>query len=181
MNIQMLPTNRLKPYPRNARVIPPEAVRKVVKSISEFGWRQPIVTDTEHVVICGHTRLLAAQQMGLASVPVHVAENLTPEQVRAYRLMDNRSHEEASWDEDLLRTELLDLSGFDIDLELTGGSAWMRSAPISIRTNRKLGLSTRTRRRRSRRNRSASRTICGFSGVIVCFAVTRQTRLTSSG
>ena len=72
------------------------------------------------IVICGHTRLLAAKQMGLERVPVHVAENLTAEQVKAYRLMDNRSHEEASWDDDILKSELLDLSGFDIDLELTG-------------------------------------------------------------
>ena len=120
MNVQMLPTSSLRPYARNARVIPPEAVRKVAKSLTEFGWRQPIVVDEQRIVICGHTRLLAAQQMGYDLVPVHVAENLTPEQVKAYRRMDNRSHEEASWDDDILKSELLDLSGFGIDLELTG-------------------------------------------------------------
>src|SRR4030095_15130530 len=120
MNVQLMLTTSVKPYERNARKIPPEAVRKVGLSIQEFGWRQPIVVDSDHVVICGHTRLLAAQQLGLERVPVHVAENLTPAQVKAYRLMDNRSHEEASWNDDILKSELLDLSGFEIDLELTG-------------------------------------------------------------
>ena len=120
MEIQLVSTATLRPYTRNARKVPPEAVRKVSASIQEYGWRQPIVVDRENVVICGHTRLLAAQQLGLERVPVHVAVNLTPEQVRAYRLMDNRSHEETRWDDDLLKLELADLKDLDLDLELTG-------------------------------------------------------------
>ena len=72
------------------------------------------------VIICGHTRLLAARKLGLQQVPVHVADNLTPAQVRAYRLMDNRSHEETEWDFELLGPELEELRGLDFDLELTG-------------------------------------------------------------
>jgi DNA modification methylase len=78
------------------------------------------VVDKDGVIICGHTRLLAAQKLGLTHAPVHVADNLTPAQVRAYRLLDNRSHEETIWDKDLLGLELLDLKGLGIDLELTG-------------------------------------------------------------
>jgi ParB-like nuclease domain len=89
-------------------------------SIKEFGWRQPIVVDREGVIVCGHTRLLAATKLGLDQVPVHVAENLSPAQVRAYRLMDNRSHEEAEWDMELLAPELEELRSFDMDLKLTG-------------------------------------------------------------
>jgi DNA modification methylase len=111
---------RIIPYARNARKIPPEAVDKVAASIREFGWRQPIVVDRNGVIICGHTRLLAAQKLGLTYAPVHVADNLTPAQVLAYRLLDNRSHEEKSWDEGLLGLELLDLKGIGIDLDLTG-------------------------------------------------------------
>jgi ParB-like chromosome segregation protein Spo0J len=111
---------KILPYARNARMIPPQAVDKVAASIQEFGWRQPIVVDSEGVIICGHTRLLAAQKLGLNEAPVHVAENLTPAQVRAYRLLDNRSHEETSWDADLLSFELLDLKDMGIDLDLTG-------------------------------------------------------------
>ena len=66
------------------------AVEKVKRSLEEFGWRQPIVVDAEWMVVAGHTRLLAARELGLAKVPVHVAKDLTPDQIRAYRLADNR-------------------------------------------------------------------------------------------
>src|SRR5216684_3171756 len=92
MNVTLWPIEKIRPYARNARRIPQRAVDKVAASIQEFGWRQPIVVDSEGVIVCGHTRLLAAQKLGLDQVPVHVAHNLTPAQVRAYRLLDNRSH-----------------------------------------------------------------------------------------
>ena len=120
MKIAFWPLERIIPYARNARKIPPAAVAKVAASIQEFGWRQPIVVDGKEVIICGHARLLAAQKLGLREAPVHVADNLTPAQVRAYRLLDNRSHEETTWDADLLGLELLDLKGMGIDLDLTG-------------------------------------------------------------
>jgi DNA modification methylase len=120
MNITLWNLDKIIPYARNARKIPEAAVDKVAASIREFGWRQPIVVDREGVVVCGHARRLAAQKLGLKEVPVHVAENLSPAQVRAYRLLDNRSHEETSWDEDLLGLELLDLKGMGVDLDLTG-------------------------------------------------------------
>jgi ParB-like chromosome segregation protein Spo0J len=75
------------------------------------------------VFIAGHTRLLAARKMGEKKVPVRVAADLTPGQVKAYRLMDNRSHEEAEWDLELLGSELFELKGLDIDLGSTGFDA----------------------------------------------------------
>src|SRR5213075_430625 len=93
MTITMWSLEKIIPYARNARKIPVAAVDKVAASIQEFGWRQPIVVYANGVIICGHTRLLAARKLGLQEAPVHVAENLTPTQVRAYRLLDNRSHE----------------------------------------------------------------------------------------
>src|SRR5712664_3099919 len=120
MNVTFWPIEKIRPYARNARRIPQRAVDKVAASIQEFGWRQPIVVDSEGVIVCGHTRLLAAQKLGLDQVPVHVAQNLTPAQVRAYRLLDNRSHQETSWDEELLGLEFLDLKEMGIDLDLTG-------------------------------------------------------------
>lgn len=108
------------PYARNARVIPQGAIDKVAASIKEFGWRQPIVIDEEGVIIAGHARHLAAQKLGLDKVPVHVADGLTPAQAKAYRLMDNRSHDEASWNDELLGLELEELQGLNIDLSLTG-------------------------------------------------------------
>jgi DNA modification methylase len=114
------PIDKPIPYARNSRKIPERAIDKVAASIKEFGWRQAIVVDKDGVIICGHTRLLAAKKLGLKQVPVHVADNLTPAQVKAYRLMDNRSHEETDWDLDLLGPELEELHGLDFDLELTG-------------------------------------------------------------
>ena len=118
--IQWGPVDRPIPYARNAREIPQVAVDKVAASLQEFGWRQPIVVDTEGVVVVGHVRLKAAQKLGWAQVPVHVAADLTPAQIKAYRLMDNRSHEEASWDDELLRLEMEELQGTGLDLGLTG-------------------------------------------------------------
>lgn len=114
------PVAAVTPYARNSRKIPERAIGKVAASIKEFGFRVPIVVDKDSVIICGHTRLLAAKQLGLQQVPVHVADNLTPAQVKAYRLMDNRSHEETDWDLELLGTEIEELRGLDFDLSLTG-------------------------------------------------------------
>jgi DNA modification methylase len=114
------PIAKVIPYARNSRKIPERAVDKVAASIKEFGWRVPIVVDKNSVIICGHTRLLAAKKLGCHEVPVHVADNLTPAQVKAYRLMDNRSHDESDWDLDLLGPELEELRGLDFDLSLTG-------------------------------------------------------------
>ena len=109
----------LVPYARNPRNNT-AAIDAVKASIAEFGFRQPIVVDEKLVVIVGHTRLEAAKQLGLKTVPVHVAEGLTPAQAKAYRIMDNRSHENAEWDDELLRLEFGDLKLDDFDLALTG-------------------------------------------------------------
>jgi hypothetical protein len=120
MQISMWPVDRPVPYARNARVIPQAAIAKVAASIKEFGWQQPIVVDHEDVIIVGHTRQLAARQLGLTEVPVHIADNLTPAQVKAYRLMDNRSNQEAKWDFELAALELVELKDLDFNLEMTG-------------------------------------------------------------
>lgn len=123
MLIQMWPVTRPLLYARNARKIPPAAVDKVASSLKEFGWQQPIVVDAEGVIVVGHTRLLAAKKLELTEVPVHVAEGLTPAQVKAYRLMDNRSHDESKWDLDLVGPELVELLGAGFNLDLTGFSS----------------------------------------------------------
>jgi DNA modification methylase len=119
MKIEIWPIDKPQPYARNARKISELAIEKVARSIKDFGWRQPIVVDGEGVIIAGHTRLLAAKKMGASEVPVCVAADLSPEQVKAYRLADNRSHEEAEWDLDMLGAELFDLKGLGFDLGST--------------------------------------------------------------
>jgi DNA modification methylase len=120
MQIDYWSIERVVPYARNARVIPQAGIDKVAASITEFGWRQPIVIDEQGVIIAGHTRLLAARKLGLQTIPVHVAEGLTAAQVRALRLMDNRSHDESTWNIELLAPEMLALQQLNVDLGLTG-------------------------------------------------------------
>lgn len=119
MKIKMMPIGQVLPYEKNPRRNE-QAVDGVAASIQEFGWRQPIVVDEDGVIIVGHTRLMAAEKLGLDKVPVHVAEGLTPEQVKAYRIADNRTGEDAEWDEELLKAELESLKDEDFDLSLTG-------------------------------------------------------------
>ena len=119
MKVALVDIQRVVPYARNPRKNE-AAVAKVAASLKEFGWRQPIVVDSEMIIVVGHTRYLAAQQLGMEQVPVHVAEGLSPSQVKAYRIMDNRSHEDSEWDDSLLALELTDLKDEDFDLELTG-------------------------------------------------------------
>tara|TARA_R110002110_G_scaffold217932_2_gene431849 strand:+ start:84 stop:1295 length:1212 start_codon:yes stop_codon:yes gene_type:complete len=107
------------PYARNPRRND-AAIAKVAASLQEFGWRQPIVVDEDMVVVAGHTRLEAARTLNMEEVPIHIAHGLTPEQIKAYRLADNRVGQEAEWDEELLRLELGELEGMDFALDLTG-------------------------------------------------------------
>jgi ParB-like chromosome segregation protein Spo0J len=111
MKIEQWNIDKPLPYERNARKISDVAIEKVARSTKEFGWRQPIVVDAEGVVIAGHTQLLAAESLGEKKIPVCVAADLTPEKGKAYPLADNRSHEEAEWDPDMLGAELFDLKG----------------------------------------------------------------------
>jgi len=119
MRIEQWEIDRIKPYERNPRRND-KAVEAVAKSIQEFGWRQPLVLDTDGVIVVGHTRYKAALKLGLKEVPVHVAADLTPQQARAYRLADNRTNETAEWDVDLLPIELGELRGDGVDLKLLG-------------------------------------------------------------
>src|SRR5260221_1509005 len=119
MKIELRKLSEIKPYPGNPRVND-AAVDAVAKSIREFGFRQPIVADTEGVIICGHTRWKAAQKLNLDRVPVHVAKDLTPAQIKAYRIADNQTNSLAEWDYELLPIELLDLQGMEFDLGLLG-------------------------------------------------------------
>jgi hypothetical protein len=111
--------DKLTPYARNPRKND-GAVDKVAASLKEFGWRQPIVVDANGVIIAGHTRYKAARKLDMDKVPVHVADGLTPAQIKAYRIADNKVGELAEWDMELLALEIEDLKDVDYDVGLTG-------------------------------------------------------------
>ena len=118
MNIVEKRIDEIKPYENNPRVND-DAVEYVAESIKAFGWKQPIVVDKNGVIIAGHTRYKAAKQLGLETVPVLIADDLTPDEVKAYRLADNKVSDFSSWDNKLLLEELDDIpddlfTGFDV-------------------------------------------------------------------
>ena len=119
MQIEQRNINEIIPYEKNPR-LNDDAVDAVVTSIREYGFRQPIVVDADGVIIVGHTRWKAAKQLGLTEVPVHIATDLSPEKVKAYRIADNQTGNIAEWDYDLLPLELADLQNMDFDLSLLG-------------------------------------------------------------
>lgn len=113
MKIEVRSIDDIKPYENNPRNND-DAVDAVANSIKEFGWQQPIVVDIGGVIIAGHTRYKAAQKLGLKTVPVVVAKDLSEEQVKAYRLADNKSGELATWDDELLEDELVGIDDIDM-------------------------------------------------------------------
>ena len=119
MSVELRPLDAVRPYANNPRQND-DAVEAVAESIRRFGFRQPIVVDADGVIVAGHTRFRAAQRLGLATVPVHVATDLTADEVRAYRLADNKTAELASWDTAMLSIELDALRGAGIDWTLLG-------------------------------------------------------------
>jgi DNA modification methylase len=124
MEIKQIQIDQIKPYEKNAKKHPKKQIEQVAASIKEFGFKQPVVLDKDFVLIVGHGRVEAAKTLGIKEVPAVIADDLTPEQIKAYRLADNKLNE-SDWDMDLvieelkdLSPELLDLTGFEKDLIL---------------------------------------------------------------
>ena len=114
----MRAVSELKLYEGNPKTHPESQLKLIEKSIQEFGWTTPVLLDRHDVVIAGHGRIEAAQRLGMDRVPTIRLDDLTPDQVRAYRIADNRLTELGPWDTESLVGELeaLNLAGFDIDV-----------------------------------------------------------------
>ena len=119
MNIIQRELDSIRPYAANAKKHDATQVANVAESIRQYGFVQPIVIDKDGVIVIGHCRALAAKKLGMKEVPCVCVDDLTPEQVKALRIVDNKSNE-SPWDMDLLAAELpgLDLEGFDVDFYL---------------------------------------------------------------
>jgi ParB/RepB/Spo0J family partition protein len=126
MKIEEMQVDYLKEYENNPRNND-NAVAAVAASIQEFGFKVPIVIDTDGVIIAGHTRLKAAKQLGMKTVPCIIADDLTEEQIRAFRLADNKTNELAGWDFEKLEAELAQLSEMDM-----GAFGFTLSADVNI-------------------------------------------------
>lgn len=128
LNIEYKNIRDLKPYKKNAKKHSKEQVEQIANSIKEFGFTQPVIIDKNNEVVAGHGRILGAKKAGLKQVPTVCLDDLTEEQIKAYRLVDNKLNE-SEWDYDLLDTELgiladsidMDMSmfGFDENIDLT--------------------------------------------------------------
>lgn len=116
MEVKSLKLDSITPYGKNAKKHDKRQINNVAESIKQYGFVQPIVVDRDGVIVIGHCRALAAKKLGMEEVPCVCVDDLTPEQVNALRLVDNKSNE-SDWDFDLLAVELpgLDLSAFDFD------------------------------------------------------------------
>lgn len=114
--IKITPTKNIVPYECNNRIHNAEAVDRIVNSISEFGWTQPILIDEDNIILAGHKRLLAAKKLGLQVVPTIRLSNLSPAQKKAYRIIDNKSSEESEWNQESLELELKALEDLNFDI-----------------------------------------------------------------
>lgn len=116
MEVSNIDINELKVYKDNPRHNTDEAIEKVAQSIKEFGFKVPIIVDGNNEIVAGHTRRLAAIDLGIETVPVVVADDLTDEQIRAFRLADNKVAEFSEWDYELLNSELNLLEDYDMEI-----------------------------------------------------------------
>ncbi len=134
MKIEYIKTETLIPYEKNPR-FNEKAVEKVAKSIQDFGFRVPITINKENVVITGHTRLLAAKQIGMREVPVILIDDLTDDQVRAFRLVDNKVAEIATWNYELLEQELeaIDLNLDEFNFEIPGADSRLKDDDYELK------------------------------------------------
>ncbi len=119
MQIEEIDIDKIKVYGNNPR-INDKAVKYVANSIKKYGFLVPIVINKDNVIASGHTRYLAVKELGFKNVPCVRTENLTDKQIKGYRIADNKLHEKSSWDNDLLKEELIELQDFGFNLKELG-------------------------------------------------------------
>lgn len=126
----------LKPYKKNAKKHPKEQIERIANSIKEFGFTQPVIIDKDNCVVAGHGRILGAKKAGIKNIPTVCLEDLTEEQIKAYRLVDNKTNE-SDWDFSLLDEELGILAQ-DIDMELFGFESMMTDEELEEEKKKKV-------------------------------------------
>lgn len=132
----------LKPYKKNAKKHPKEQVERIANSIKEFGFTQPVLIDKHNSVVAGHGRVLGAKKAGLKQVPTICLEDLTPEQIKAYRLADNKLNE-SEWQYDLLDEEIQELLKQDIDMSLFGFDVDLTDEELELEMEKEVKFRTK--------------------------------------
>src|SRR5712671_5133421 len=168
-SIELWPIERLVEYVRNPRKND-AAVDRMCASIREYGLKIPCLVRSDGEIVDGHLRLKAARKLGITEIPVILCDEWTPAQVKAFRLMVNRSVTWADWDEDLLALELQEIQEADFDLSLTGFT------PGEIDALLAMDFQMKTRFPTLRRHRSRRPGTFGFSAITSCWWATRRSR-----
>jgi len=118
--VELRSIDSLTVYKRNARTHSEPQIEQIMASLREFGWTNPVLIDEKNNIIAGHARVEAARRLEMTEVPCITLDGLTEAQKKAYLIADNKLALNAGWNEELLRTELLDLKSMDFDLDLLG-------------------------------------------------------------
>ena len=176
--VERRPVAALVPYARNARTHSDEQVAQIAASIREWGWTMPVLVDEAGTIIAGHGRVLAAQSLGIAEVPVMVAAGWSEAQKRAYVIADNKLALNAGWDEELLPVELGDLKGLGVRPR---ADRLRRTRAGQVAARQPMVTAIRTKRPSRRPSRSASPAISGSAASTGCCAATRRSAPTSIG
>ena len=119
MKIVEIEVKKLIPYVRNQKKHTEEQIKKIMSSIKEFGFKQPVIVDKENVIVVGHGRVLASERLGIEKVPCVVADDLTEAQIKAYRIADNKLNE-SEWDMEMLAVDIQEIIDLGLEAELTG-------------------------------------------------------------
>lgn len=141
-NIVYKPIKELKPYKKNAKKHPKTQVEQIANSIKEFGFTQPVLIDKDNNVVAGHGRVLGAKKAGMKEVPTLCLDDLTEEQIKAYRLADNKLNE-SDWDIELLQKEAEELLKSDIDMSLFGFDPVLSDEELELEMGREVKFRTK--------------------------------------
>ena len=141
-NIVYKPIKELKPYKKNAKKHPKTQVEQIASSIKEFGFTQPVLIDKDNNVVAGHGRVLGAKKAGLKEVPTLCLDDLTEEQIKAYRLADNKLNE-SDWDYNLVDEEIQELLEQDIDMSLFGFDTDLSDEELELEMEREVKFRTK--------------------------------------
>ena len=142
LNIVYRNIKELKPYKKNAKKHPKEQVERIANSIKEFGFTQPVLIDKDNCVVAGHGRILGAKKAGLKQVPTVRLDGLTEEQIKAYRLADNKLNE-SEWDVTLLDEEIQELLENDVDMSLFGFDVDLTDEELELEMEREVKFRTK--------------------------------------